>query len=79
MEVGHSSVSSAKYSYLAEYQRMSKALETVAKEAEKTPMLFSLCEWGRQEPWSVKCCLSFSLILLALPGYGLNESVILGG
>lgn len=33
------------------YQRMSSAIAEVATDTKKAPFLFSLCEWGWQQPW----------------------------
>ena len=33
------------------YQRMADAIAKLAKETQRPPLLFSLCEWGRQQPW----------------------------
>lgn len=33
------------------YQRMANAIADLAKSSGKPPILFSLCEWGREEPW----------------------------
>ncbi|KAK7680219.1 hypothetical protein QCA50_016728 [Cerrena zonata] len=34
------------------YQRMADALAQVTQESGKDPMVFSLCEWGREQPWA---------------------------
>lgn len=33
------------------FERMSSAIRKVADKSGQDPMIFSLCEWGRQEPW----------------------------
>ncbi|KAG5635708.1 hypothetical protein H0H81_010333 [Sphagnurus paluster] len=30
---------------------MAKAIADLAKSSGKPPILFSLCQWGRQQPW----------------------------
>ncbi|KAF9478960.1 glycoside hydrolase [Pholiota conissans] len=36
---------------IGKYTRMSNAIINLSKETGKPPMLFSLCQWGRNEPW----------------------------
>lgn len=36
---------------VGKYTRMSNAIAKLSKESGKPPILFSLCEWGREEPW----------------------------
>jgi len=33
------------------YQRMSDAIASLAKKTHEKPFVFSLCEWGWQQPW----------------------------
>ncbi|KAF5389448.1 hypothetical protein D9757_004286 [Collybiopsis confluens] len=35
----------------AEYTRMSNAISDLAASTGKPPILFSLCQWGREQPW----------------------------
>ncbi|THV04195.1 glycoside hydrolase family 27 protein [Dendrothele bispora CBS 962.96] len=36
---------------VGKYSRMAQAIADLAAETGKPPLLFSLCEWGREEPW----------------------------
>ncbi|CAL1699793.1 unnamed protein product [Somion occarium] len=36
---------------VGKYQRMADAISQVSKEPGKLPMVFSLCQWGREQPW----------------------------
>ncbi|KAF9029826.1 glycoside hydrolase family 27 protein [Hymenopellis radicata] len=36
---------------VGKFARMSNAIKDLAKTSGKPPMLFSLCEWGRLQPW----------------------------
>lgn len=36
---------------VGKFQRMHTALQQLAAETEKPPMLYSLCQWGEREPW----------------------------
>jgi alpha-galactosidase len=40
-----------KLGMVGKFSRMANAITDVAKELGKTPMLFSLCQWGREQPW----------------------------
>ncbi|KAH0578323.1 hypothetical protein H2248_003944 [Termitomyces sp. 'cryptogamus'] len=33
------------------YQRMANAIANLSETSQKPPILFSLCEWGREQPW----------------------------
>ncbi|KAJ7584916.1 glycoside hydrolase family 27 protein [Mycena floridula] len=36
---------------VGKFARMSNALQDLAKSSGKTPILFSLCQWGLEQPW----------------------------
>jgi len=36
---------------IGKYTRMANAIQKLSKSSGKSPILFSLCQWGRQEPW----------------------------
>ncbi|KAK7451774.1 hypothetical protein VKT23_012453 [Stygiomarasmius scandens] len=36
---------------VGKYSRMAQAIADLAAETGKPPLLFSLCEWGREQPW----------------------------
>jgi len=36
---------------IGKYTRMANAITDLAKKSGKPPILFSLCQWGREEPW----------------------------
>ncbi|GLB45186.1 putative alpha galactosidase A [Lyophyllum shimeji] len=36
---------------IGKYTRMANAIADLAKLSGKQPMLFSLCQWGREQPW----------------------------
>ncbi|KAF8191770.1 glycoside hydrolase family 27 protein [Pholiota molesta] len=36
---------------IGKFTRMSNAIKKLSEETGKPPMLFSLCQWGRNEPW----------------------------
>ncbi|THU90266.1 glycoside hydrolase family 27 protein [Dendrothele bispora CBS 962.96] len=36
---------------VGKFTRMSNAIRDLAKETGRAPMLYSLCQWGREEPW----------------------------
>jgi len=36
---------------VGKYTRMANAIANLAKKSRKPPILFSLCEWGREQPW----------------------------
>ncbi|KAI0676620.1 glycoside hydrolase family 27 protein [Trametes maxima] len=37
--------------HLAEYKRMADAIAQLSQESGKPPLIFSLCEWGEEQPW----------------------------
>ncbi|KAJ7082358.1 glycoside hydrolase family 27 protein [Mycena belliarum] len=41
----------ARENIIGRYTRMSNAIAAQAKASGKPPMVFSLCEWGREQPW----------------------------
>ncbi|KAJ6560957.1 glycoside hydrolase family 27 protein [Mycena sp. CBHHK59/15] len=41
----------AKENIIGRYARMSNAIADLAKATGKPPLLLSLCEWGREQPW----------------------------
>lgn len=36
---------------IGKYKRMTDAIEELAKTSGKPPLVFSLCEWGEEQPW----------------------------
>jgi len=36
---------------VGKFQRMADAIANVSAETGKPPLLYSLCQWGREEPW----------------------------
>ncbi|GLB45187.1 putative alpha galactosidase A [Lyophyllum shimeji] len=36
---------------VGKYSRMADAIAQLAKKSKKPPLIFSLCEWGREQPW----------------------------
>ncbi|KAF8068659.1 glycoside hydrolase family 27 protein [Lyophyllum atratum] len=36
---------------VGKYSRMSNAIADLAKSSGKPPIIFSLCQWGREQPW----------------------------
>ncbi|KAI9066864.1 glycoside hydrolase family 27 protein [Trametes sanguinea] len=36
---------------VGKYQRMANAIADLAKSSGKPPLIFSLCEWGEEQPW----------------------------
>ncbi|KAG6810181.1 hypothetical protein H0H92_012972 [Tricholoma furcatifolium] len=40
-----------KQGIVGKYSRMANAIADLAKTSGKPPILFSLCEWGRERPW----------------------------
>lgn len=40
-----------KENMVGKFTRMAKALANLSKKTGKAQMLFSLCQWGREEPW----------------------------
>jgi len=36
---------------IGKYTRMAKAIDDLAKSSGKPPILFSICQWGREQPW----------------------------
>ncbi|KAJ8456849.1 hypothetical protein ONZ45_g18557 [Pleurotus djamor] len=36
---------------VGKYARMAEAIQALAKESGQPPMIFSLCQWGKAQPW----------------------------